>query len=297
MAEAAPKANPNPTGETYAAPQANPKDIAPEVAARIAEQARSGNVRTGPNDTPDTTVNGERPAWLPENFKSPEEAMKSLKETQAELTRMKQEAAKAKGEPVKGTEPKKLGDLELPKADEEKPAEGAAEEAVTKAGFDMVALQKEFQEHGDITPESRTKLEKAGFTKEIVDSYIEGQKAIAERILNDLQVSVAGSPEKFNEMWAWSVRGIPDSEKAAINAALATNDPNVAKLAMSAVHAKWIAAVGQDPERVLHGTKTGGDADVYTHMDEVQKDMRNPEYQTNEAYRQKVWAKMKRSNI
>lgn len=290
MAEAA-KANPNPTAETFAAPKPDQKDLAPDVAARIAEQARTGNVRTGPNDTPDTAVNGERPSWLPEKFKTPEDMAKAYGELE------KKQSTTPTKEPEKGTDPaKKIGDLALPEGGEA-PVEGAAEAAVTKAGFDMVALQKEFQDHGDITPESRTKLEKAGFTKDIVDSYIEGQKAVAERILTDLQVSVAGTREKFDAMWAWSVRGIPDGEKAAINAALATNDPNVAKLAMSAVHAKWIAAVGQDPERVVHGTNGGSHADVYSHVDELHKDMRNPEYKTSEGFRQKVVEKLKRSNI
>jgi hypothetical protein len=291
MAEAA-KANPNPTAETFAAPKADPtKDLAPDVAARIAEQARTGNVRTGPNATPDTTVNGERPTWLPEKFKTPEDMAKAYGELEK-----KQSTTPAK-EPVKGTEPAKIGDLALPEGGEVPTDPAAVAKAAADAGIDMDALEQEYAQHGDITPESRAKLAKKGYTQRHVDNYIAGQKAIAAQILTDLQVSVAGSREKFDAMWAWSVRGIPDGEKAAINAALATNDPNVAKLAMSAVHAKWIAAVGQDPERVVHGTQGGANSEVYSHMDELHADMRKPEYKTSEGFRQKVVEKLKRSNI
>ncbi len=295
MAEAV-KANPNPVADTYAAPKADPKDLSPEAAAAISAQARAGNVRTAPDTG--SPAQAERPSWLPENYKTPEDAMKSLKEAQAELTRMKQGVAKPDAkptEPVVVADPKKVSDLKLPEAD--KAAEGAAA-VVEKAGFTLEALQQEFNTHGDIIPESRATLAKAGVTKEMVDTYIEGQKAIAQNLLTDLQVGVAGSTEKFNEMWAWSVRGIPDAEKGAINSALATGDPAVAKLAMSAVHAKWVAAVGQDPQRVMHGTKVAtASGDVYTHRDELQKDISSKEYATNEAFRMQVIAKLKRSNI
>ena len=47
-------------------------------------------------------------------------------------------------------------------------------------GFDYEALTEEFQANGDLLPETRTKLAAQGITGEILDTYIEGQKAIIQ---------------------------------------------------------------------------------------------------------------------
>lgn len=257
-------------------PGVAPSPSTQEARLLAAQALQPGAVRSAPS------VPEERPTWLPEKFKSPEDLAKAY----VELEKMK--GAQPAPEAKPGEKP---ADLKIPEGDPK-----AADAALATAGFDIAALQKEYTEHGDITPESRGKLAKAGFTKEVVDGYIAGQEALAARIRSDIE-SVAGDSAKFAEMHAWSIKGLSAADKEVVNKAVDAGDPELIKLAYASVHAKWIAAVGQPPERMLHGQRAGNDADVYTSQDEIQKDMRNPEYKTNESFRNGVVAKLKRSGL
>ena len=53
-------------------------------------------------------------------------------------------------------------------------------------GFDLEKLQEEFNQYGDITPETREALAKIGITEEILDGYIEGRIAIVEKQMNEI---------------------------------------------------------------------------------------------------------------
>jgi len=86
--------------------------------------------QTGP-EAPAQAPTNDRPAWLPENFKSPEDLAKSYKEAQAELTRLKQGTAPA------ATEDKPTSQ-EQPKApNSDLTIDQQAAQAVTNAGLDV----------------------------------------------------------------------------------------------------------------------------------------------------------------
>lgn len=284
--------------DTFAPAQPGPKDVPAESVAAMAAQARTGVTRASVAEP----TKDERPAWLPENYKTPEDFAKSYKELQAELTRVKQggkPAEKPAGEKPADAKPS-LDGLKLGEKPTEKPAEGApktAEEAVEKAGLDMAALSKEYQEKRALSPESMKALEKVGISKEIVDSYIAGQEAIAEKLHADLH-TVAGGKAQFEQMFAWANENLPNTDRETLNKTLKTGDHQAIKMAFAGIHSKWTAAGQDEPTGQITGTKAGaGNSDRYTHRDEIMKDMKNPEYKTNEAYRKNVMAKIKRSNV
>lgn len=295
--------------ETYVPPtETGPKDIPAADAAKLAEQAKAGVTRVtaspseaAPAEAPKAEQKpADRPAGLPEKFKSIEDMAKAYAELEKKLGSPKPAAEAPKADAPKNP-------LEALKLPDGKPAEAAPEatpeaaaKAVADAGLDMKALNAEFAQHGDISPESYKALEAKGISKEIVQGYIAGQVALAEKMTADLY-SVAGSEEKFQAMHEWSATHLSDAEKDAVNKTIASGDHNAIKLAFAGIHAKYVAAEGNPPAFQLGGHQGHTTADVYTNRAEMLADLKNPDYKRHdaigEAFRSKVDAKLRRSAI
>lgn len=280
--------------DTFQAAKPDAKDIPAETAAKIAAEAKAsvGRGVASPVTPPPAPVapDPDRPAWLDPKFKTPEDMAKAYKE----LEKKQGSQGEKKVEPPKGTtglaiEPAKAPDGTIT------PDPKSAEAVVAKAGLDMAALSTEYQKNGELSADSLKALEGVGITKDVVDLYIEGQKALVAQRVADIE-SVAGSPEKFEQMRAWGATNLSPTEIEAINKACTAGDHQAIKMAYTAVHAKWMAAGQNEPEQI-RGGRAEPTVDVYTHRDEIKADMRKPEYKTNEAFRAKVMAKVSRSNI
>ena len=209
----------------------------------------------------------ERPEWLPEKFATVEDMAKAYAELEKGNSTPKDEAEKAE----------------------------IAEEAVEKAGLDMDALSAEYADKGELTPESLEKLGKAGITPEMVNSYIAGQTAQSDAARAALLGPVGGE-EAYTDMVAWAGDNLEDADINAFNKVLEAGDPSAVKMAVENLHTKYTAANGSEPARQLPGKQAAG-ASVYESTADMLKDMGNPEYAKNPAFRAKVEAKLARSNI
>lgn len=236
-----------------------------EAAAQEAASKATEPKLAGEEDTP------ERPEWLPEKFKSPEDLAKAY----AEL-----EKAKGKGKEAEAAED----------------AEKTAEEAVESAGLDMDALSAEYEENGELTEESYEALAKVGITKEMVETFIAGQEAKVSGVRSELLESVGGD-EGYNEMISWAAENLSEAEIDAFNSVLEGGDFNATKMAVENLGAKYTRANGSEPARQLGGKASSGTGGVYESTADLMKDMQNPEYAKNPAFRAKVEAKLGRSNI
>jgi hypothetical protein len=288
--------------DTFTPPKATEGSISPEKAAGMAALLKAGGT-TRASAPIDGEPKGEeakapeqqktdRPSWLPENYKTPEDAMKSLKEAQAELTRMKQGKA---AEPKTGEKPAGLDALKIEAKPGEKPA-GTAEEVVAKAGLDMTALNAEYAEKGTLAPESLVKLKAVGITEDVVQQYIAGQEALAEKFHGQLH-AIAGGEAQFNQMHEWSKSALSAPEQNAVNKAIESGNHEAIRLAFAGVHSKWVAAGQDEPVGQIQGGRSGSHADVYEDRAQMQADIANPEYKTSEAFRKKVFEKVRRSGF
>lgn len=228
-------------------------------------------------DTPPTTDNQteDRPQWLPEKFKSPEDLAKAYAELESKL-----------GKPA---ESKQADPNAQPSTDQVK------DELATK-GLDLSEFSQEFNTKGELSAESYDKLEKAGYPRNIVDQYIDGQKARAALYESEVK-SVAGGDKSFSEMVEWAKANLNPTEISAYNAAIDSGDPNIAKLAVAGIYQKFSAARPAEPNLFKGATSASGSADVYESIAQMQKDMASPEYKTDPAFRAKVAQKLSRSNI
>ena len=218
----------------------------------------------------------DRPQWLPEKFKSPEDMAKAYSELEAKLGQAK---------PV---DPPAVDPAATPPAN--------PEAALAEKGLDLQDFSAEFAQKGELSAESYEKLGKAGYSRQIVDQYIEGQRAVAARFETDIMSEVGGS-EKYSEITTWAKANLTPTEIAAYNTAVSSGNADQAKLAALGLGAKFEKANGSDPQRLLGGQSSGSTGDVFESMAQVTAAMKDPLYKNDPAFRAKIQAKLSRSNV
>lgn len=162
-----------------------------------------------------------------------------------------------------------------------------ASEVLESKGFDYDALTEEFQAHGDLLPETRAKLEKQGITGEILDGYIEGQKAIIQRHMEDIS-TVVGGMEQMAAVVDWAKANLSEEEKKSIDA---VHDPAVIKIILKNLEQRMNDSEGYLPQQ-LQGGAGGGQGNYFESMAEVEEAINDPKYSKDPAYRAKIAKKI-----
>lgn len=223
--------------------------------------------------TPEPTQTTERPQWLPEKFKSPEDLAKAYSELESKLGKPapKPETQESKDLAIKPTEPQKADSPSL----------------IQKA-------TQEWAEKGELAPETYAALEKSGMPKDLVDTYIEGQKAKAAKAADEI-VGPIGGWDEFNKMAQWAGQSLDADVVAELNAALAKGGSS-AKAAVLSLQAHY-KANGGGPSNLIDGDPTFANVQGYRNVDEMVRDMQNPKYNEDETFREMVEAKLARSKL
>ena len=170
--------------------------------------------------------------------------------------------------------------------------EGDAEQAVEAAGLDMESLQNEFNDKGELTEESLLKLEKVGISKDIVDSYIQGQQAVAQKIETDIK-SIAGGNDGYSDMIAWAKENLSADEVSAYNRVVNGRDIDATKMAVQGLKAR----MGGNAEPNLVRGKAAISQSQFDSQAQITEAMKDPRYAKDPAYRDEVIEKINRSNL
>jgi hypothetical protein len=198
---------------------------------------------------------------------------------------------------------------EKTKTDEEKAAEQAAEAAAAVEAAKPEAVQKvaiesaqaEFAKDGKLSDASYAALEKAGYRRDMVDTYIAGQTSKASA-MTTAAYEPTGGEEGYNAMTAWAAEALSEAEIKAFNAQLATNDPAVIKAATTGLFTKYKAEAPNEAPRIGGGAGSGVSG-VFQSKAEMTAAMRKPSpnnpkktlYETDAAYRAEVTTKISNS--
>lgn len=253
-----------------------PATQAPEDPKHVEEMIKKVDAASQPpsEETPQDPPPEDRPGWLPEKFKSPEELAKAYNELQSKL-----------GKPADSKTP------------EEQPQEQQqVEQDLADRGLDFNEFSNEFAQKGTLSNESYEKLEKAGIPRNYVDQYIEGQRARSALYESEVK-SIAGGDKNFSEMVDWAKANLSPQEINAYNAAIDTGNPEQAKLAVAGIYQKFSAARPNEPTLFKGSTSGTSTGDAYESVAQLTKDMASPEYKSDPAFRAKVQSKLSRSSI
>ena len=206
----------------------------------------------------------ERPEWLPEKFKNAEELAKAYTGLEKEFSSRPKEEAK--------------------------PTEEVQE--VQDKGLDK--YYSEFAEKGELTDNSYTELAKQGLDKKLVDSYIEGQKLVADTKTKSIQ-DVAGGKEEYTELVDWASKNLSEAETKVFNDMVDSGDVETAKFAVQGLMSK--ANVNPKQQSLFEGTSDVVSRDAFTSVSQVTDAMNDPRYEKDPAFRKEVEQKISRSKV
>ena len=218
----------------------------------------------------------DRPSGLPEKFESVEAMAKSYAELETKLGQ-KPEAS------TEEAKPEAKGDLAI------------AEKAVESAGLDMESLNTEYATEGKLGEESYEKLENAGISKEVVDQFIAGQQAIADKTAGEIR-SLVGGDDEYGMLMTWAKDNLSEAEVTAYNNAVNSKDIETVKLAVTGLSSRYQAAEGKEPSLVKGTANATGDSG-YTSWAQVTKAMADERYSKDTAYQAEVKTKIANSNL
>jgi hypothetical protein len=226
--------------------------------------------QTGPTAPPAADPN--RPAYLPEKFKTAEDLAKAYVELE-----------------------KKLGTTATPPADDKAVTPPATPPANQPPAADLSKFEKELGESGKLSDASYAELEKLGYPKATVDAHIAGQQAIASQLAQQV-FTVVGGQDKLQQMMQWAQGTFSPAEQNAFNEAMQSGDVTKAKQAATALQARYTAAYGKAP--TLFGGKAAAAGPApFQNWAQVSEAMGNPKYASDPAYRASVEQRMAVSNI
>lgn len=240
-------------------------------------EIKTENYDTPEEDAPEETE-AERPSWLPEKFKTVEDMAKAYGELESKI---------GKPPAPKGETPE-----DTPEASTDD-----AKEALASKGLDLSEFSNEFSNKGELSTDSYDRLDKAGYDRNLVDQFIEGQKARATQFETNLKSEIGGD-DKYSELMQWAKGSLSASEVEAYNTAVNSGSIDQAKLAVLGLSSRYSKENGSDPQRMVGGGKgSGGGDEVFESTAQLTAAMRDPRYKNDPAYRNKIQGKLARSNV
>ena len=227
-----------------------------------------------------TQVDPERPEWLPEKFKSPEEMAKAYSSLESKLGQSSSEETASE-----------IEEAELEEVTNQSASE--VSDLLDSRGLDFDVFQEEYMQTGTLSPEAYEALEEAGLSETLVDTWIEGQNALANQVTSQMQ-SLVGGAEEYGQLVQWASDNLPEGEVDAYNQVMGSQDPDLIRLAVQGLNARYRSEA--EPSLLQGGTGevTGG---KFSSNAELTAAMRDPRYALDPAYRQQVADKLARSSL
>ena len=152
-------------------------------------------------------------------------------------------------------------------------------------------------EAGALSDNSYAELAKLGLDKNLVDGYIEGQKAISDNYQKQIYNEV-GSQEQYMQLVDWASKNLSDEEVESFNDVISNGSIQAMKFAVRGL----MATAGMKQSSVKQQDLFQGDSDVisvdaFQSIAQVTQAMNDPRYEKDPAYRKEVTDKIARSSV
>lgn len=171
-----------------------------------------------------------------------------------------------------------------------------------EAGVDYSDINARWQQEGRLSEEDYASLEGAGFSREMVDSYLTGlqyrtsqDSALAAQEVTAIKQEYGGEAQ-YNRMIEWAGNNLSQEEINDFNQLINTQPIGAVRLAIAGLHARYTSAEGREP-KLLGGRPAKGSTDKFESTAQLVEAMKDPRYETDPAYRNKIQAKLSRSSI
>lgn len=172
-----------------------------------------------------------------------------------------------------------------------------AQNTLKGVGLDITEFETEFISQGQLSEASYKKLTDAGIPKAMVDSYIKGQEALAQQII-DNTYAIAGGEQNYNKMTEWARKSLTPDEIRYFDHVMSSGNRESITFAVTGLVSRWRAAEGFAPN-LVQGRAPAVPQRVlgFQSIDEMKQAMRDPRYGRDSAYTRSVEEKMSRSDL
>lgn len=206
----------------------------------------------------------DRPEWLPEKFKSPEDMANAYSELEKKM------GAGAKEDQQEQEEGETTDE-------EEQPDDNTKED--TNTNDVIVEASKEFFENdGVISEETYKNLAEIGLPKELVDSYAAGQQALQQSEEGNIKSVTEGN---WDQMAEWAANNLSPEEVETFDEIVQNGTVEQAKLATKGLYAQFKAENGVSP-KLVQGAVSGSSTMPFKSNQELARAMSDPRYKSGD---------------
>ena len=171
-----------------------------------------------------------------------------------------------------------------------------------EAGVDYQGMNTKWQETGKLEDDDYKALEGAGFSKDMVEAYLDGVQYRAEQDSQLAAKEVAaiknefGGEQVYSEMIQWAAGNLDKAEVDAFNSMLKTSNPHQIRIAVAGIQAAYMNNAPREP-KLVGGRAAKADTTKFKSTAQVVAAMNDERYATDPAYRQEVQEKLSRSKV
>ena len=225
-------------------------------------------------------------------FKSVEDLAASYKELEGKLGQVTEEDQPQTEEETETTEPEFNA--------EEFYGDGLAS-VLEEVGIDPQEISNRFEETGEINDDDYAKLGEAGFSKQVIDTYLDGLRGsatsedIATAQIQAIKDSVGGD-ENYSKMVSWAIDILPADEVNEFNSLTETANATAIKFAVQGLYSQYNNAMGVEPN-LVSGRASQSGTRPFQSAAEVEAAVSDPRYGKDVAYTQSVYARYEGSNV
>ena len=212
---------------------------------------------------PEEQTQEDRPEWLPEKFKSPEDMANAYSELEKKMgAGANEDQQEEEGETTN---------------EEEQPDDSTKED--TNTNDVIVEASKEFFENdGVISEETYKNLAEIGLPKELVDSYAAGQQALQQSEEGNIKSVTEGN---WDQMAEWAANNLSPEEVNTFDDIVQNGTVEQAKLATKGLYAQFKAENGVTP-KLVQGAVNGSSTMPFKSNQELARAMSDPRYKSGD---------------
>ena len=170
-----------------------------------------------------------------------------------------------------------------------------------EVGIDPQEISNRFQESGEINEDDYAKLGEAGFSKQVIDTYLDGLRGggasedIATAQIQGIKDSIGGD-ENYSKMVSWAIENLPADEVKEFNNLTETANATAIKFAVQGLYSQYNNAMGVEPSLVSGRASSSGPT-PFRSTAEVVTAMSDPRYGKDVSYTEDVQRRLGGSDV
>ena len=164
----------------------------------------------------------------------------------------------------------------------------AAAVLLAKSNISYNALKEEYRTNGELSEKTLAQLEKAGYTRELVENFIEGQQARYEASYGVYIRNAVGGDKEYARLVKWAGNNLSSQEINRFNKAVTSNDIDIALVAVENLANRMEKAKGTPPKLVEGKPTAEHHTKGYASLAEMAAAMDDSRYEKDMAYTERV---------